>query len=444
MRRYLTLLTVFLSFALVLSACDEGGSSGQAFHRHKHTPTPTASASEVATPTATPTLTATATATRTSSPSSTSTRTQTATPTSAATCTVSVTGSLNVGRAGHTATLFTSGPLMGEVLVAGGNGHGAAASLASAELYDPVAGTWSLTGSMITGRVSHTATLLPNGMVLVAGGSDPSGLSIATAELYNPATGTWTATGSLTHARANHTATLTPNGVLMAGGVDGPSGIALVPIAELYDLTLGTFSDVGALSNPRQVHTSVLFTAGPLANDVLLIGGVTGSFNYVDPTDLFTPVGNTFSASGSLIEPRYLHTSTLLTSGANAGKVLVEGGTTMSASGPDKTTEIFDPATATFSAGPDMVNDHAAHTATLFTSGSLTGQVLIAAGAANGGFLSTNDELYDPVANSFSATCSLIQARESHTATLLLNGNVLIAGGFIVGGGISECELYTP
>jgi phage baseplate assembly protein gpV len=332
--------------------------------------------------------------------------------------------------------------LTGEVLVAGGNGAGAAASLATTELYDPVAGTWSLTtGSMTNGRASHTATLLPNGMVLVVGGTDSAGNGLASAELFNPTTGTWTVTGSLNHARAYHTATLTTNGVLIAGGVNVTT---LVPIAELYDLTLGTFSNVGALSNPRQLQTDILFTAGSLANEVLLIGGVDGSFNNLGPTDLFTPVGNTFSASGSLLDPRRLHTSTLLISGANDGKVLVEGGVTTSAGNPDDTTEIFDPTTATFSAGPNMVYDHAAHTATLFTSGPRMGQILVAAGATHGGFLTPNDELYDPVANSFSATCNLIQSRESHTATLLLNGNVLIAGGFIVGGGISECELYSP
>src|SRR5438552_3544479 len=124
------------------------------------------------------------------------------------------TGSLKTARFHHTATLHPDG----RVLVVGGE-HGRD-PLASAELYDPATGTWSDTGSLSTARDSHTATLLPNGMVLVAGGreTDP-GPSLASAELYDPATGTWSPTGSLDTGRLYHTATLLPNGmVLVAGG----------------------------------------------------------------------------------------------------------------------------------------------------------------------------------------------------------------------------------
>src|SRR6266496_1031999 len=106
------------------------------------------------------------------------------------------TGSLGTARRSHTATLLPNG----KVLVAVGLSSGV---VASAELYDPASGTWTATGSLGTARFSHTATLLPNGKVLVAGG-----VAAASAELYDPASGSWSATGSLATARASHTATL--------------------------------------------------------------------------------------------------------------------------------------------------------------------------------------------------------------------------------------------
>ena len=123
----------------------------------------------------------------------------------------------------HTATLLPTG----KVLVAGGyNNEG---DVASAELYDPATGTWTETGSLTTARDSHTATLLPNGKVLVAAGFGNSGW-LSSAEVYDPASGTWTATGSLATARYSHTAIAAQRQVLVAGGW-GTSGT--VSIAQL-------------------------------------------------------------------------------------------------------------------------------------------------------------------------------------------------------------------
>jgi hypothetical protein len=129
------------------------------------------------------------------------------------------TGSLLEARANHTATLLSDG----RVLVAGGGGSGLSALLATAELYDPASGSWTATGSMNGVRILHTATLLADGRVLVAGGADGIGETsvdaLATAELYDPDSGSWTATGTMIEARAHHTATLLPDGkVLLAGG----------------------------------------------------------------------------------------------------------------------------------------------------------------------------------------------------------------------------------
>src|SRR5260370_5333737 len=112
------------------------------------------------------------------------------------------TGSMTVGRFDHTATLLPSG----KVLVAGGNANGLVTN--SAELFDPATGLWSATGPMNIGRSLHTATLLMNGKVLVAGSAKP-------AELYDPATGVWTTTGSTTNTHNSHTATFLANGKLL-------------------------------------------------------------------------------------------------------------------------------------------------------------------------------------------------------------------------------------
>ena len=154
----------------------------------------------------------------------------------------SATGNLGAARQRHTATLLPSG----KVLVAGGDT--VSSVLDSAELYDPAAGTWNATDSLITARRSHTATLLPSGKVLVAGGLDSSSNPLSSAELYDPATGMWSSTGSMSTARFQHTATLLPSGkVLVAGGTNGSS----LNSAELYDPAAGTWAPTGPLVTAR-------------------------------------------------------------------------------------------------------------------------------------------------------------------------------------------------
>src|SRR4051812_13007861 len=126
---------------------------------------------------------------------------------------------------------------------------------------------WRTTGSLATGRNTHTATRLPDGMVLVAGGTDGS-ISLASAELYDPASGTWTTTGSMNAARHAFTATLLPNGqVLVAGGFDNSTGLNLNS-AELYDPATGTWSTTGSLNTGRYFHTATL-----LPNGQVLVAG---------------------------------------------------------------------------------------------------------------------------------------------------------------------------
>jgi hypothetical protein len=152
------------------------------------------------------------------------------------------TGSMAEARWHHTATLLPDGHL----LVAGGDADCCATALASAELYDPAAGTWSPTGSMTIARTYQTATLLTDGEVLVAGGVGPARQSLRSAELYDPSTGTWSRTGPMAVPRYDQTATLLLDGtVLVTGGFDAATASSIAS-AELYHPETGRGRPSGA------------------------------------------------------------------------------------------------------------------------------------------------------------------------------------------------------
>jgi Galactose oxidase, central domain/Kelch motif len=340
------------------------------------------------------------------------------------------TGSLNTRRNSHTATLLPNG----KVLVAGGTSGASEGTLNSAELYDPATGTWSRTGSLNVPRFQSTATLLPNGKVLVAGGiSNPTSVT-ATAELYDPATGTWSLTGDLNSTRFWHSATLLSNGkVLIAGGhggQDGPRGSA-----ELYDPASETWTITGSLFNTgragRMMHTATLLQNGK----VLVVGGIDGDdfevgFSSAELYDIDT---GTWSAADSLRTNRALHTATLLQNGL----VLVVGGSNFWDSA-----EQYDPVTNTWSHGGTLIrSNRSSHTATLLPAG----RVLIAGGYADNLQSLNSAELYKLGTGTWSTTASLQTARSSHTATPLQNGKVLIAGGFdSASASLNSAELYDP
>jgi len=175
-----------------------------------------------------------------------------------------VTGDLVTARTHHTATLLPNG----QVLAAGGFGD--LTNLASAELFDPAGGTFSNTASMSAGRFDHTSTLLPNGKVLVTGGFDNAN-SISSTEIYDPVISTWTNSGALMVARDTPTTTLLPNGnLLTAGGYNGGSYLSS---AEIFNSASGNWTMESAMTQPRWQHTASLLASG----DVLVTGGYDGT-----------------------------------------------------------------------------------------------------------------------------------------------------------------------
>jgi N-acetylneuraminic acid mutarotase len=339
------------------------------------------------------------------------------------------TGSMNIGRAGATATLLPGG----KVLVAGGTGSGGGggAYLFSSELYDPATGTWTVTGSLSARRASHTATLLTNGLVLVAGGT-AAGVNLASAELYNPSTGTWATTTSLITARQEHTATLLPNGkVLVAGGLN-PGALSS---AELYDPVAATWSSAGSMSTARYLHEASLLPNGK----VLVTGGIDTSGTLRTATaELFDPVAGTWASTISMNVGRDLHTSTVLPN----GRVLVVSG--IANSGGTPTAELYDPAvnpaTGTWTTATGTLNfPRKFFTLTLLPNGKV-----LAAGGFDTNFLAmTNSELYDPSTTLWTVSGSQNVPRYDHTATLLPDGGVLLAGGYNTTY-LASAERYDP
>ena len=278
--------------------------------------------------------------------------------------------------------------------------------------------TWSLTASLITGRGDHTATLLSNGQVLVAGGGfggSSKETPYASAELYAPRVHRWIATGAMHARRAGHTATLLHTGqVLVTGGWSGWIMSPRQPSAELYDPRTGRWTVTGRMHVMRmQGHTATLLASGK----VLVVGGMDLRRHPLASGELYDPRTGAWTVITPMHAARWGHTATLLPS----GKVLVAGGEgghgDLLAS-----TEVYDPHTGTWTVTRSMRTARGAHTATLLPNGT----VLVAGGAPAQPISSA--EVYDLRTGRWTVTAPMHDARYAHTATLLRDGTVLVAG----------------
>jgi len=310
-------------------------------------------------------------------------------------------------RSGHSATLLSDG----RVLIAGGMRRNQD-FYRSAEVYDPVTNTFRVTGDLNTRRVGHAAVLLRSGKVLIAGGWIGRGCTDS-AELYDPATGKFTPIAKMNSCRGRPSVTLLDDGdVLIGGGGDsgGPDGIAA---AELFHETSLSFERIPSMHYARIAHTATL-----LGDGRVLIAGGRGD-TVTATAELYDPRRKQFVTTGSLITARYKHTAGLLLD----GKVLVAGGSddhdwhgTMSSA------EIYDPHTGKFAATSHLNESRfkLPDDAVLLASG----QMLIAGG-------SREVELYDPPSGKFLVVPGqLSDSWHFMTETLLKDGRVLLAGGY--------------
>jgi hypothetical protein len=331
------------------------------------------------------------------------------------------TGSMAMPRAGHTATLLTDGTVL---VINGGqlDIDDLLVSVTSAEIFDPYMGTFTGVGAPCITREFHTATLLTNGKVLITGGNEFNGYPTwltptSTAELYDPVTGSFAMTGSMAVGRSGHTASLLNDGrVLIVGG--GP------PTAEIYDPVTGAFSVVPGLIGELWGHTATVLTSSKvlivsqagskvydpetnfftsigsmneprvfptatlLPNGTVLVVGGVGRNGILQSAELFDPLTASFVPTAPMATGRLAHTATLLPDGT----VLISGGIIDWNNGYHSysSAEIFDPATASFTTTGPMNTGRFWHTATLLPDGT----VMVTGGVAGDDLPQSSAEIY--------------------------------------------------
>lgn len=279
--------------------------------------------------------------------------------------------------------------------------------------------TWTTTGNLNVARGGPGTAILGDGRVLVQGGGDSSG-AINSAEVYDPSTATWTLTSPILegHAGPETTVRLADGRVLVCGGVIQPNP-TFTNLCEIYDPVTGIWSRTGSMNQARAHHQMVLLPN----SKVLAMGGDPGSYSFFNSAELYDPSIGTWQFAASMAVARNSFSATLLPN----GKVLVAAGELPGGSSATTAAELYDPSSGTWSPTGSLNMARSGHIAVLLGNGG----VLVVGGSTGNGCATLTDtaELYDPSTGTWSATGSLSAPLIGHGASLLSNGQVLVAGG---------------
>jgi PKD repeat protein len=341
----------------------------------------------------------------------------------------SLTGSMSTPRVYHTATLLQNG----NVIVSGGR-DASGVALASSEVFDPATGEWASTGSLNVARDQASAVLLSDGKVLVAGGEAAPYQDLTSAELYDPASGAWSLTGSMQEPRVDFEMQVLQDGTVLAFGGYRQNTYGVTATAELYNPATGTWAAVESMHATRGGPQSALLQDGR----VLVAGGCAygGCPGPIDPTaELFDREAQTWTLTSNPVEPRMGVTMVTLLD----GRVFMPGG--VSYAGwwwhPTSTVETYDPSTGSWTAGSPMSADRENPITALLPTGKV-----VVAGGSNGYQVLASSQLYDPGSDTWQNTVGLKVPRRLAATVTLTDGRVLATGGIDISTTLSSAEIF--